>query len=266
MGLNSYVKRWNLTPDGDPFRTHSSDLLPVRYGDEAAMLKIARSQEERTGNAVMVWWNGAGAARVFQHDAEAVLLERVEGERSLIGLVEAGEDDEATRILCRAANRLHQHQASWPQLPSLELWFRALGKVAPRVGGVMELALKTARKLLCEPRDIRVLHGDIHHGNVLHSPARGWLAIDPKGLIGERTYDYANIFCNPSLEVATAPGRLARQADVVAREAGLERGRLLEWILAYAGLSAAWHLEGGEEEKAAAVLEVARIVAAERNR
>jgi streptomycin 6-kinase len=27
--------------------------------------------------------------------------------------------------------------------------------------------------------------------------ARGWLAIDPKGLYGERGFDYANIFCNP---------------------------------------------------------------------
>jgi streptomycin 6-kinase len=65
--------------------------------------------------------------------------------------------------------------------------------------------------------------------------------------VGERGFDFANIFCNPDFETATAPGRLARQASVVAGAAGLERTRLLRWILAYAGLSAAWILGDGEE-------------------
>ena len=101
----------------------------------------------------------------------------------------------------------------------------------------------------------------MHHGNVLDFGPRGWLAIDPKGLIGERGFDYANIFCNPSAAVATTPGRLARQATNVAETAGLDRTRLLQWILAYAGLSAAWSLEDGDDPELA--LAVAEIAAAE---
>lgn len=264
MGLESYVRRWNLMPDGEPIHTHSSDLLPVRFRGEAAMLKVARSDEERVGNRMMVWLGGEGAARVLRHDGEAILLERVEGDLSLADMVHVGQDDEASRILCHAASVLHGRQARpWPDLRPLETWFPALQEVAPRTGGVLPLALETALSLLREPRDVRPLHGDIHHGNVLHSRERGWLVIDPKGLIGERGFDYANIFCNPDLEVANAPGRLARQAHVVAEAAGLERHRLLQWVLAYAGLSAAWHLEDGEDDLAAPTLEVARIAAAE---
>ena len=73
------------------------------------------------------------------------------------------------------------------------------------------------------------------------------LPIDPKRLVGERGFDFANIFCNPDMEIATAPGRLARQADVVGEAAGLKRIRLLKWIVAYAGLSAAWILGDGEK-------------------
>ena len=96
-----------------------------------------------------------------------------------------------------------------------------------------------------------VLHGDIHHGNILDFGPRGWLAIDPKGLTGERAFDYANIFCNPDLETATSPGRLARRAEVVAEAAALNRGRLLQWIVAWAGLSAAFSIEDGASPKAA---------------
>jgi streptomycin 6-kinase len=100
----------------------------------------------------------------------------------------------------------------------------------------------------------------MQHGNVLDFGTRGWLAIDPKGLFGERGFDFANIFCNPDLAVATAPGRLTRQVAILAEAAGLDRNRLLKWILAYAGLSAAWTLGEGEQPDIA--LAVARSAAA----
>lgn len=104
-----------------------------------------------------------------------------------------------------------------------------------------------------------MLHGDIHHDNILDFGPRGWLAIDPKRLIGERGFDYANLFCNP--DHATATGRFARRVAVVTEAAGLERKRLLQWILAWAGLSAAWCLsDGGPPETA---LAVAALAAAE---
>lgn len=104
---------------------------------------------------------------------------------------------------------------------------------------------RTAEKLLATPHDVVVLHGDVHHGNVLDFGARGWLAIDPKGLLGERAFDLANVFCDPTLAWSNRPGRLARQSHVVAEAAVLDRHRLLRWILAYADLSAAWLLGSG---------------------
>jgi streptomycin 6-kinase len=98
---------------------------------------------------------------------------------------------------------------------------------------------------LGDPRDVAVLHGDIHHGNVLDGGERGWLAIDPKGLLGERTFDFVNILRNPDAATALSPGRFDRQAAVLAEAAALDRRRLLQWTLAFAGLSAAWHLADG---------------------
>ena len=131
-------------------------------------------------------------------------------------------------------------------------------------GGILRVAAETAADLLATQRDVVVLHGDMHHENVLRFSSRGWLAIDPKGLVGERGFDYANIFCNPDSETATMPGRLARQAQVVAETAGLEHSRLLAWILAWAGLSAAFRFEDGASANSA--LRIAELAAAELRR
>jgi len=235
-------------------------LLPVRRGVDAAILKIAIAEEERRGAALMAWYSGDGAARVYAHEGDALLLERADGPSNLKDWARAGRDDDATKILCHTIQRLHAPRAApYPQtLVPLQVWFRALEPAAQRHAGVLTKALAASRDLLSAPRQVGALHGDIHHANVLSSTERGWLAIDPKGLLGERGFDYANIFCNPDHDIAAAPGRLERQAALVAKLAGLDLARLKTWILAYAGLSAAWNLEDGEEPTSSlAIAEIA---------
>jgi streptomycin 6-kinase len=62
-----------------------------------------------------------------------------------------------------------------------------------------------ARSLLAEPRAVGVLHGGLHHEDVLDFGARGWLAIDPKRLVGKRGFDFANLLINPELADPTRP-------------------------------------------------------------
>ncbi len=241
------LERWDLVPDGDPIATHSSRLLPVRRRGMPAMLKVPCEPEEQRGGRVMSWWRGLGAARVLAHDGDgALLLERAQGSRALSRLARSGFDDEATRTLCAVIATLHRHDAVCPprDLVPIESWFKDLWPAAERCGGILMQSASSARELLATPRDIVVLHGDIHHGNVLDFEERGWLAIDPKGLLGERGFDYANLFCNPEDDPGVAePRRFMRRLDIVAEASGLDRSRLLGWILAWAGLSAAWRLD-----------------------
>ena len=253
-----WMSRWSLRPDGEPFVNLyngrvSSRLAPVDHRGAPAMLKIAGGEEERLGGALMAWWAGEGAAQVLEREGPAILLERLTGSRSLVAMARTGHDDEATLILCRALARLHTPRANPPpaSLVPLPVWFRALPAAAKRHGGVLEVSRSHAQSLLASPRDERPLHGDLHHGNVLDAGPRGWLAIDPKGLIGERGFDYANILCNPDIETAAAPGVLMRRAKIIVAEADLELERYLGWVLAYAGLSASWILdEGGDASPA----------------
>jgi streptomycin 6-kinase len=223
------------------------------------MLKVALIDEERRGAAVMSYYDGDGAARVLAHEREALLLERASGGFSLVDMARSGADDEACGIICSTIARLHAqrpHRAPTDLVP-LKEWFRGL-ELAASNGGTLASAFAAAQQLMAEASPAIVLHGDVHHGNILYDKTRGWLAIDPKGLIGDRAFDYAVMFCNPDLTVATAPGRLQRLAAVVSHAAAIEPGRLLRWILAYAGLSASWMLADGDDaELPLAVAEIA---------
>lgn len=125
--FDQYLKRWGLSRDGEAFASLNGNLLPVRQGDVAAMLKISQSPEELAGNQLMAWWQGDGAAPVLALDGGALLMERAQGSASLAQWVEDGRDDEATRTLCAVAARLHRPRARpLPALVPLEHWFEAL--------------------------------------------------------------------------------------------------------------------------------------------
>lgn len=269
--FDAHLRRWNLVPDGAPFRTATAQLLPVRQGGAPAMLRLSVGADDGRAGSLLAWWNGEGAARLLARQDGALLLERATGGGSLAEMARDGEDDMACRRLCEVAVRLHAPRPGPPpELVPLGPWFQALAPTAAAQGGILTRCAAAAHGLLAAPREVGVLHGDLHHGNVLDFGARGWLAIDPQGLLGERGFDFANIFTNPDLAdptqpVATRPGRFARRLEVVAEAAGLERRRLLLWILAWAGLSAAWFLEDGDA-LAMIDLEMAALAAAELDR
>jgi streptomycin 6-kinase len=243
----SYFDRWQLTPDGAPFTTRSSRLVPVLHKRAPAMLKIAIDEEERAGGAVMAWWSGRGAAPVIAHDANAVLLVRAEGGRSLSAMARGEQDEAATQVICETIVELHAPRAApRPTLVPLSIWFQQLEHAAKAEGGIFKSAWAVAEKLLHAPNDVRTLHGDIHHDNILDFGPLGWLAIDPKGLWGERGFDYANLFRNPDGTVALQAGRFEHRVGLVSKIASMEPRRLLNWILAVMGLSASWHLADAE--------------------
>jgi streptomycin 6-kinase len=183
-----------------------------------------------------------------RYDSGAQLLEYADGDE-LVTLVERGEDENATRILGQVIKQLHNVPQDDPPagLLRLEHWFGALlqkGATDRKAGSksIYARSSSLAEKLLAEQREIRVLHGDIHHYNIKHSP-RGWLAFDPKGVVGERTYDCANALCNPVMpELVHNETRLLNNAVILADTLNLNLGRVLAFTYIYSCLNASWWL------------------------
>lgn len=182
-----YLQQWNLAPDGKPILTRTSRLLPVTRDGQPAMLKIAIAHEECFGNIVLDWWDSNGAAPVLEQENAALLTVRARQDESLAVWARSGRDDEACLILCDVIKRLHTNDKDPPHgATPLDFWFRALEPAAQTYGGVLARCACVAGDLLAEEREPILLHGDIHHGNVLDFGPLGWLAIDPKGLLGAR--------------------------------------------------------------------------------
>ena len=86
-----------------------------------------------------------------------------------------------------------------------------------------------------------LLHGDLHHENILSVERQPWLAVDPKGMVAELAYETDALLCNlsPGLLAQPQPARaIARRTGVLVEELGFDRSRLLGWGLAQAVLSA----------------------------
>ncbi|MGO2922704.1 MAG: aminoglycoside phosphotransferase family protein [Hafnia paralvei] len=260
-----WLTLWNLQVDGELIKTHNAQLLPVLCDGAPLMLKLAGVEEERRGAELMQWWDGDGAAQVVARQDDALLMERACGTQNLMSMVNNGQDDEASEIICRVISRLHR--ARTYQAPPLETLSQRFGALRNAVlqshDPLLSLCGVMAEQLLSDPLEEVVLHGDIHHGNILNFEARGWLAIDPKGLYGERGYDYANLFCNPELSIATKRPRFLRRLEVVTQTAKIEKQRLLMWIMAHAGLSAAWFLEDDDLDLFAGRMAIAKLAADE---
>jgi streptomycin 6-kinase len=255
--LIRYLQMWDLSDPRPLAQTPTSHVYTVIYRETRVVLKLLTPigvQDERNGAIALRCFAGRGAVRLLREDEQAHLLEYADGQ-DLVGMVSSGEDDKATAIIADVLNRLHS--ASEDSLPDgltpLRTWFRALFKRAEiekrsDLDSLYIRAAAIADTLLADPYDVRVLHGDIHHENIRHHTQRGWLAFDPKGLVGERTFDAANTLCNPGQmpDFVENEGRILRRAEILSQALDIDLSRTLAFLFAYVCLSASWYLEDGQ--------------------
>jgi streptomycin 6-kinase len=246
--LNYYLSAWNLSNPKFLTQTKTSYIYTVTYDTETAILKLLSPSEtgEQRGAVALRHFDGHGAVRLLHYDEGAHLMEYAAGDE-LVTLVERGEDENATRIIAQVIKQLHSVSQNIPHdgLFLLERWFGELFNKAAddRQAGIESIYVRSAslaKRLLAAQRDVRVLHGDIHHRNIRQS-SRGWLTFDPKGLVGERTYDCANTLCNPVMpELVHNETRLLTNAAILANTLALDLSRVLAFTYAYACLNASW--------------------------
>lgn len=250
--LTLRAAQWNVAL-GETRETEGSLLGFGSCNGNRVVLKLSKTfGDEWNSGAVLRAFQGAGTVRVLESDEGAVLLERLEPATELVELVRAGCDPEATAILAELIARMAHHDppAGCPTVSDWGLGFnRYLDRYndGPIPSELVREAGEIYRQLAASQKQVMLLHGDLHHYNVLLDSNRGWVAIDPKGVGGELEYELGASIRNPVelpdvyVSETVALRRLKQLTDVL----HLDHDRALGWTFAQAVLSAIWSVEDG---------------------
>ncbi|WP_206523061.1 MULTISPECIES: aminoglycoside phosphotransferase family protein [unclassified Mesorhizobium] len=277
MDTPAFPARWNVSAPELIAETFSSRIWKVlREDGSPAIVKALKPfddvADELRGEHYLAWRSGDGAVRLLGRDGHSMLLEFA-GETLLQQVLEEQGDFAATIIAAEVMAKLFSQGKDPfpPELQPLRERFASLFNKAnaDRDAGHESLYVEAATiadRLLADPHDIRPLHGDLHHENILHGP-RGWLAIDPKGVLGDPGFDAANMFYNPLErdDLCLDPERIAGMAGIFANTLGQTPAAILDHAIAYGCLSASWHHEDDnavEENRELSVVKAIRAVRA----
>ena len=252
--------RWSLKV-GPPYARLSYNYAAPAEGPrgEELVLKLGVPVPELLSEMeALRLFGGRGAARLVDSDPSwgALLLERLEPGTRLVEL--CGEDDGAATVAAASVMRELWRPAPLDHsFPTVADWGRGLVKMRAHFGGgcgpfppgLVAEAESLFAELLASADEPVLLHGDLHHGNILAAGRAPWLAIDPKGLVGERAYEVGALLRNPLPHLLRLPDPVRtteRRIAQLSEELGLERARVRGWGLAQATLSAWWSIEDGE--------------------
>jgi streptomycin 6-kinase len=250
--VQALAHRWGAVLDGPFVESPTGRVGFGQRGSDRVVLKIPHPDEDEANSlAALLHFDGSGCVRVLDHDRRAMLLERAIPGRPLTELVLAGRDDEATSVLCDVAAALHRPDVPADDFPCIEDWGRELDYYRrsndPTIPAAMvDRAIALFAELASSQGARRLLHGDLHHDNILYDERRGWLAIDPKGVVGESSYEFGAALRNPTKDITrfAVPSIIERRVQIICERTACDRDRLLGWTFAQGVLSAVWRVQG----------------------
>ena len=247
--LTVHAQCWDLTIE----QTLETEFSILAFGLRdfcPVVLKITKQKgDEWNSGEILRAFNGEGIVRVYESAPGAVLLERLVPGKNLVEVVRKGHDEDATEILSSLIKVLANHEPP-TSCPTVFNWARGFDRylktgdsripkdlVAEAQQLYLDLASSSSKTML--------LHGDLQHYNVLFDQNRGWVAIDPKGVVGELEYELGAILRNPVElpDFFIKPEVIECRLRILTNRLHLDHTRALQWAFAQAVLSAIWDIE-----------------------
>lgn len=253
--IDEIAGRWSLIVESHfPNLSYNFVAPCVRANGAAAVLKIGFPEAHSVifGEAAFLRAaNGNGAVKLLRFDPErrALLLERLTPGESLKRMC-AADDEQATRVAAGVLKRIRRQPPPSGEFPTLKSWIDDFQTAEPiaYAGDAMKKAQNHFAELAASSAERLLLHGDFHHQNILSAGGGRFLAIDPKGIVGDIGFEIAVFLNNPRGWLLARPNRrelLRRRVEIFADAFAVEPRNLRKWAYAEAVLSAWWTIEDG---------------------
>lgn len=249
-------RRWSVTiqlPFPDLSYHYVAPALGRATGEEF-VVKVGVPTPDLLGEMeTLRYYAGRGMVRLAECDPSqgTLLLERL---RPGTSLLEVADDDRAATIAVELMKRYLLPPPLGHSFPTVAQWAGGLSKLRPYFGGttgpfperLVVLAEILFRELLAPSTPPLLLHGDLHHGNILAAAREPWLAIDPQGVVGDPAFEIGAFLLSPLPQLLAwhAPEVvMARRLAIFSEALGIARDQLAAWGVARAVLSAWWSVE-----------------------
>ncbi|AFR50626.1 aminoglycoside phosphotransferase family protein [Gordonia sp. KTR9] len=252
--VSALLDEWGLRRDGEElWHGFESLVVPVidRHGTPAVLKVAFDGDDEGAQEALgLHHWQGRGAVRMLRADPRrrALLLERL-SRRDLTTV----DDDEACLVVADLYGRLHIPAPGrlTPLTAHLERWLGDLASIprdAPVPRRFVEQALSLGRDLLADNATVGVIvHGDLHHENVLADADGRWVAIDPSPMSGDAHYELAPMLWNRlGSRASDVRYDIRRRFYTITDAADLDQDRARDWVIVRMILNAHWAIVDAE--------------------
>jgi streptomycin 6-kinase len=249
-------KRWDMKV-GEPFKLSFNYVAPAttKEGKEVVLKLSVPGYEGAQELQALKIFNGDGINKLIDYDEEKaiMILERIFPGEMLSTIT---DEETAVKISSNALSKLWTPVTATLSLPTVADRSQAVKGYAekhkngfgPINGETLQLAANVFQYMVETTKEKSLLHGDFHHYNVL-SDGEGWIAIDPKGLIGEREYDLSQYMlnCLPKSRKEKAE-TIDLRAELFAKHLMLNKDRILLWGFCHSVLSLCWSISEEDSE------------------
>ena len=257
------ARQWNLK-NLTPAAELSYNYVLLGFRDSTPIiLKIGcKTTEIQKEAAALEAYNGSGCVHLIAAHFEynALLIEQVIPGTRLKALFPS-HDLEAVAYAASLMQQLHNVPIKNPaHFETISQWLEQLQY--PKYEKILGIHIVKARELAhtllaTQPTSV-LLHGDLHHENILSTSANKWLAIDPKGVIGDPAYEVGAFIRNPYPELLSQPNVaeiMRERLELFAKLLSIDKKRLQQWSYVQAVLAACWALDDGQLDPKIALAE-----------
>ncbi len=254
--IDSLASKWSLKITKRITQTPTCEVFEVEGGSELLVLKLYSDlgwEDEKGSISVLNAWNGNGAVKVVDHLEKALLMEKLE-EPNLYSFSASRQESQASEIFCGIIEKIHSVDLgllSEPVRSTNEIIKPLLQfDVAEQLQPMFEKAKRIAEELISSSGEMVILHGDLHHENVLRRSNGEYVCFDPKGYIGDPAYEIATILKNPwhYPEISESEEMCLERAEYFAKTLDFDLGRVLKFAFVHMGLSVIWSYSDGFEK------------------